>query len=117
MLGAVTGLGASDAHALQRLEEFRAGARAQNLDAREAAQLVEQRDAEATQASLKLLPTITATAGYTRNEYESSVTTPLGNGETRTATITPKNQLDALVTVSIRSSRGPPRRSSTSTRP
>jgi outer membrane protein TolC len=134
-LGTATALGAGDAQALQRLEEFRAGARTQNLDVREAAQLVQQRDAEATQASRKLLPTLTATAGYTRNQYEASVTTPLGNGETRTATITPQNQLDALVTVSVpvvdvaawrradaseatskRSSRELPQRSSTSMR-
>lgn len=107
MLGAVgalvvaASLGTGNAHALQPLSEFRAGARTQNLDVRESAQVTVQRDAEATQASYKLLPSLIATAGYTRNQYESVVTTPIGNGETHTATITPKNQLDALVTASI----------------
>jgi outer membrane protein len=93
--------GVGKAHALQPLSEFRAGARTKNLDVRESAQVTAQRDAEATQASYKLLPSLVATAGYTRNQYESVVTTPIGNGETHTATITPKNQLDGLVTVSI----------------
>lgn len=101
LLATVVTLATTDAHALQPLAEFRTGARSRNLDVHEAAYLREQRDAEATQASYKLLPSLVATAGYTRNQYESAVTTPLGNGEARTATITPKNQLDATVTLSV----------------
>ncbi len=87
---------APPAAALQPLDAFRAAARTQNLDIREASEVTLQRDDEARQAAWKLLPSAAATASYQRNQYTSQVTIP-GQG---TATITPNNQLDATLTLS-----------------
>jgi outer membrane protein TolC len=38
---------------------------------------------------------------YTKNQYEAVATIPLGNGQTKTATITPEYQRDAVFTVSV----------------
>lgn len=90
-----------EARALQSLSEFRTGARRHAFDLRESAETAAQRDEEATQATTKLLPTLTLTGGYTHNQYESVARIPNGDGTIKTATITPHDQLDATVSVAV----------------
>jgi len=56
-----------------------------------------------TGAGLRLAPSVAVTGGYTRNQYEVTVDIPNGSDPTnvRTATITPKDQLDLKVTATI----------------
>jgi alkylation response protein AidB-like acyl-CoA dehydrogenase len=42
-----------------------------------------------------------ATAGYTRNQYEITATLPAGTNTLRTVTITPQDQLDATLGLSV----------------
>jgi outer membrane protein TolC len=85
--------------ALQPLSDFLSAAKTNNLDDREARELAEQRIGEAEQQWTKLLPTLTAQATYTRNQYEASVTLPAAAGEApRTAVITPLDQRDLVFT-------------------
>lgn len=66
---------------------------------REARALIAQREAESTQALYTLLPAITASAGYTRNQQQISATIPNESGGFTEAIITARNQLDATVAV------------------
>ncbi len=61
------------ARALQPLEEFVDGARSTHPDARAAALLAVQRDAEALAARGALLPSVSATGTYTLNQYEAAL--------------------------------------------
>jgi outer membrane protein TolC len=92
------------AHALQPLSEFTTAARAANLDARESASLTEQREHELQQTEEHLLPTLSAVANYTRNEYDASVTLPsnpaVAGSPLVTRSFQPLNQENAVVGVS-----------------
>jgi outer membrane protein len=93
-------LAPASAHALQPLAEFLAAARRQNPDNREAALVVRQREHQIDQQKWDYTPTISATAGYTRNQYEVKVTLPGADpANPITRTITPFNQLDAQLTL------------------
>ena len=87
---------ARPALALQPLPTFLASGKTANLDNKVAAATAAQRTFEADQAWDRLLPTLSMRAAYTRNQYEAIVRLPTG-----TATITPKNQLDATFTVDV----------------
>lgn len=91
-LGAVL-LCPTSAWALQPLADFQTAAKGKNLDVREAEAVGKQRDEELSASTFKLAPVLIGTAGYTRNQYEVKTTIP-GRG---TATITPKDQLDATI--------------------
>jgi outer membrane protein TolC len=85
------------AHALQPLEAFIAASRHASFDAREARATLAQRDDEAVLAKWRLLPTLSASAVYTRNQYEAVAVLPAN----RQVIITPENQVDAFVTLSL----------------
>lgn len=88
--------------ALQPLSTFVQRGHSSNFDAREAAALVEQRNAEAAQAGRKLLPTLTAVGTYTHNQYEAAVTIPsTTGGAPRKGIITAYNQLDGNITLAV----------------
>lgn len=99
--GLATFVAAYRAQALQPLDEFRRSARAANFDVREAGLVTEQRGHEASVALGRLLPILSATAAYTRNQYEVSVARPSPGGETVTAVITPLDQLEANLGVRV----------------
>jgi outer membrane protein TolC len=68
---------------------------------REARAVSKQRAAESSVATDRLLPTFAATAGYTRNQYEVVARFPNGTGGFEQATITPKNQWDATLSLAV----------------
>jgi outer membrane protein TolC len=96
---------ANPASALQPLSEFRAAARLANVDVRESADLAEQRDHELQQTREHLLPTLSASANYTRNQYDASVSLPsnfsMPGSALVTKTFQPLNQENAVVGVSL----------------
>ena len=83
-LCAAAALAPAPARALQPLAEFLAAARRQNPDNREAALVVRQREHQIDQQKWDFTPTISATAAYTRNQYEVKVTLP-GAGDPKLA--------------------------------
>ena len=91
----------SPALALQPLTEFQAAARTQNPLVRQAhaqaSAAAFTRDAEAR----RLWPSLTARAGYVRNEHASEARVPDGQSGFREVTITPQDQLDAVFTVEV----------------
>ncbi|MEO8905468.1 MAG: TolC family protein [Polyangiaceae bacterium] len=98
--------GASQAWALQPLSVFVAGA-ANNPASREARATVLQREAEQGTATGRLLPSLSAGATYTRNQYEVALALPVAAGAMGAAAtptrliIQPLNQLDANVALSV----------------
>ena len=90
---------APPAEATQPLETFLNAARAGGFDAREQAALVEQRSWEKEAALGRLLPAVSATGIYTRNQYESVI--PAGPLSPVPLTITPQNQLDAVFALDV----------------
>ena len=99
--GLATVVLSTEALALQPLEDFRRAARSANFDEREAALVVVQRGHEASVALGRLLPTASASAAYTRNQYEVNVTRPDATGQPVTAVITPLNQLEANISLRV----------------
>jgi outer membrane protein TolC len=103
----VTTLGAAlawagPALALQPLDEFVKGSRTANLDAREAKLGIEQRSREREVALGRVLPTLRATATYQRNQFKAEVSVPSQAGQPpTTVTITPEDQLDAQVQLTV----------------
>jgi outer membrane protein TolC len=93
MLALGAELTATRAHALQGLDEFVAASK-NNPSRKEADATAKQREAEADQTVARLLPTLTAKATYTRNQYDATT----ANG---TITITPKDQLDGLFSLNV----------------
>lgn len=89
------------ARAVQPLRVFLEASTAHAYDNRAASATVAQREAEHDEAVYRLLPTVVATAGYTRNQYEITATLPAGVNTFRTVTITPQDQLDATVGVTV----------------
>lgn len=93
---------ARPAMALEPLAELVRAARTRNFDAREQDALTAQRQDEAREASWKLAPVVSASAGYTRNQYAAIVTIPSFPGSPgRSAAITRQDQLDATFTAAI----------------
>jgi outer membrane protein TolC len=87
--------------ALPPLDAFVRGGRSKALSMAEARAIVEQREVEHEQAILTLLPSFTATASYTRNQYESTVDIPTGPTTTDRIVVTPQDQLDATFRVDV----------------
>lgn len=82
----------------QPLGAFLERARTLNLDARAAVAAVARADAEASQAWAALLPSVTASAGWTRNQYPAVFDQPGAPGEgTKRIVIVPENQLEATL--------------------
>ena len=93
-------LAPAPARALQPLSDFLAAGRRHNPDNREAALIVRQREHQIDQQKWDYTPTVSATAAYTRNQYEVKVTLPGQDpANPLTRTITPYNQLDAQLTL------------------
>ena len=95
---------ASSAPALQPLSHFVDAARRSSFDAREATATERQRDEETRRAWTTLLPTLTARAAYTRNQYPASSLVPANpttGAEARTITILPEDQLDAYLILDV----------------
>lgn len=91
----------TSAYALQPLDAFLSSALTRSDDVREAALNIERARAEQRRADWALAPTLRATAGYQRNQNEVVVTIPSGPTSTEEAVITPYNQLDASLTLSV----------------
>src|SRR5205814_1414264 len=79
-------------HALQPLEEFVRAARAHHPANREASASKASAEAQADEALGRVLPGISASGAYSRNEWEVSV-----GG----LALVPRDQLDATVTVAV----------------
>ena len=79
----------------QPLSDFLTAAERANLDARTGAQARERAEAEFAQAWGGLLPSLTASGGWTHNQYDAVQDFPTGATTTKTVTIVPKDQLDA----------------------
>ncbi len=81
----------------QPLEAFLSASARANLDARTGAQARERAEAEFGQAWGALLPSLTASGGWTHNQYEAVVTIPTGATTSDKIVITPFDQLDATL--------------------
>jgi len=91
----------SPALALQPLTEFQAAARSQNPLVRQALAQSDAADHTQDAEARRLWPSLTARAGYVRNEHASEARVPNGQGGFREVTITPEDQLDAVLTLDI----------------
>jgi len=95
------------AQALQPLDDFLRHARERNLDNREARAVALQRVHEASQAWARLLPTVTLSGDYIRNQYlgaanvGSGASGPDGLPSIRHVVITPIDQWDASFTAAL----------------
>lgn len=87
------------AGATQPLETFLAAARSHGYEARESAAVVEQRSWEKEAALGRVLPSVSATGIYTRNQYEAVI--PAGPLSPVDLTITPQNQLDGVFALDV----------------
>jgi outer membrane protein len=87
---------AQPAAALQPLDAFVTSAKSKNPDGAEARALVRQRDAEMDVATGRLLPSLTVTGQYTRNQYEA-----IANFGGQQLTIQAQDGLDAFVTLAV----------------
>ncbi|MEN9799266.1 MAG: hypothetical protein RL653_2962 [Pseudomonadota bacterium] len=84
--------------AAQPVGAFLERARTLNLDARAATAAVARADAESAQAWAALLPTLSASAGWTRNQYPAEFDQPGAPGAgTKRIVIVPENQLEATL--------------------
>jgi outer membrane protein TolC len=101
-LAAAALLAAAPASALQPIEAFLAGARSYSADNKEARANLAQQQAEVGVARGKVLPGLSLSGSYTRNQYESTVTLPGGLGVPPTfITVTPKDQLNGAATLTV----------------
>lgn len=101
MIGALLALSALPRTATaQPLSHFLRNA-STSLDARESVLLAQQRADEQWQVTGRLLPSLTARAGYTFNQFEVGVTIPTGASTNTQATITPRHQADLTVTLDV----------------
>jgi outer membrane protein TolC len=85
--------------ALRPLADFLAAARTHAVDNREARALAAQSGARHRRAIATLLPSLSASAGYTRNQLEIAASFPDGAGGTAQAVITAQDQLEATLGV------------------
>ena len=90
-------LSPSVSFAMQPLADFLEHARSRNPANKEALALALQLSEEEQAAAWKLLPSIAAQGNYTRNEYENILKLP----GPKDLTLTPYNQLDSAIGVSI----------------
>ena len=90
-------LSPSVSFAIQPLSDFLERAKTRNPANKEAQAISLQRAEEEDSATWKLLPSIAAQGNYTRNEFENTLKLP----GTKQLTLTPYNQLDAAIGVSI----------------
>lgn len=97
------GLAPESAHAQQPLTEFVEASHDHAFDLREAIEVREQARSQADESRARLLPSFTASAGYTRNEYAVQVHIPIDPtmGTFQTATITPIDQVQATFTLNV----------------
>lgn len=100
---AVAGVAAGPrASALQPLEAFLRGARANATDNAEAKAARTQSSAEADAELGRALPRLTLRGSYTRNQYDSVLALPgAGGGPPTTVTLTPLEQLDGSATLDV----------------
>ncbi len=84
----------------QSLEDFLRGAERRSTSLAEIRALREQTRSQVDEARGRLLPSFTATAGYTRNQNEVVVTIPR-DGMTAQAPIQPSDQLDARFALTV----------------
>jgi outer membrane protein TolC len=104
LVAALCTAGARPAHALQPVTEFLENARTWNPQNRAARATTVQRDAEVGVSTGSLLPSLSATGTYTRNEFEVTTASllPAGAGSSiPTTVIQPQNQLDANVVLTV----------------
>jgi outer membrane protein TolC len=87
------------APSLRPLADFLAAARTHAVDNREARALAAQSGARHRRAIATLLPSLNASAGYTRNQLEIAASFPDGAGGTAQAVITARDQLEATLGV------------------
>ena len=85
------------AAAAQPLDAFLESARRSNFDARDVVEARTRAEAEFGQAWGALLPTLTASGGWTHNQYEAIVEFPTSATTTSRIVITPRDQLDATL--------------------
>jgi outer membrane protein len=85
----------------QSLDAFLGSADRSNLDSRTSVQSREKAEAEFGQAWGALLPSLTATGGWTHNQYDAVITIPTGATTSNIVTITPKDQLDTTLKVEV----------------
>lgn len=95
-VGAAVLLTVAPARALQPLDAFVASAKQKNPDNREAAAVERQRAAQRDVATGAFLPSFSAQAIYTRNQYDASFAGPTG-----TITIQPLNGIDGIFTLTV----------------
>lgn len=86
--------------AMPSLAAFLRAAKSKARSGVEARAVVEEREREREQSILAFVPSLRASAGYRRNQYESAIDLPEGTG-TRHVVITPRDQLDASVHVDV----------------
>ena len=87
--------------AAQPLSTFLEAAERENLDVRSAEQTRTRADADFGQAWGSLLPTLTASGGWTHNQYAAIVEFPTSATTTQSGTIVPKDQLDAQLKAEV----------------
>lgn len=85
----------------QPLAAFVDSARRSNFDARDVVEARTRAEAEFGQAWGALLPTLTASGGWTHNQYEAIVSFPTSATTTQTIVITPRDQLDATLKAEV----------------
>jgi outer membrane protein TolC len=86
----------SPAHALQPLTDFFAAAHKASTDARQAALVTVQREADEMIAESQLLPSVAASGSYTLNQFESVISMPQGS-----VVIQPRHGLSGSAQLSI----------------
>jgi len=89
------------AAALEPLSRYLAAARQTSAEAKEAGARVNQRQADLRAARAGLFPSLDASASYTRNQYDVVELVPNGDGTSTEAPFTPRNQVDASVTLTV----------------
>lgn len=83
LLGITTLMISAPATSQDRLADHLIASRSQSLDVREARALADQSGSVLDEARGRLLPSLTATGSYTRNELEVAVTIPTGEALVR----------------------------------
>jgi outer membrane protein len=101
LLSVIVALAPGLAHAQQPLSEFVDGAHEHAFDLREAIEVREQARSQADESRARLLPSFTASAGYTRFEYAIQPQFPNGSGGFTTATIQPIDQVQGTFTLNV----------------
>jgi hypothetical protein len=84
------------AHALQPLSEFFSASHKASTDARQAALVTVQREADEMIAASQLLPSVAASGSYTLNQFESVISMPQGS-----VVIQPRHGLSGSAQLSI----------------